>query len=230
MTTKVDHRRILGRLDLLRELEPTEIDAIATVTHAKTYAPRIHVVRQGEPADAAYVVVHGRLKVTALARDGHDAALSVMGPGEIFGELAILDGGTRSATVRAIEPTLLLVIERAAFERMLRARPAVAVKVLRVLARRLRRLTERIESAEGQSIPARLASTLASLASEHGKIIAGGTLIDIDLSQRELGELIGATRESVNKTLASFVRRGLLAKSGKHLVVTDAAALRRSID
>jgi len=223
----LDHEKLLGKLELLRELDAYELKTIANVTRPKLFKARQTVVRQGDVADAAFIIVHGRLEASTVGGDGKKAVLSVMGPSEVFGELAVLDGGPRSATVRAMEPTLVLAIERSGFEAALKKHPEVAWKISRALARRLRRLTERVEDHTFLEVPQRLAKTLASLAEEHGKPGEKGfTILDLALGQRELGEMIGATRESVNKTLATFMKQGLVAKDGKRLLVRP-AELRR---
>lgn len=228
MTTPgLDHEKLLSKLELLRDLDDNELRTVAGVTRPKLYKARQLVVRQGEPADAAYVIVHGRLEASTLGADGKKAVLSVMGPPEVFGELAVLDGGPRSATVRALEPTLVLAIARSAFESVIRKHPGVAWKISRALARRLRRLTERVEDHTFLEVPQRLAKTLASLAEEHGRPgNKGFVVLELALGQRELGEMIGATRESVNKTLAAFTKQGLVARDGKRLLVRP-AELRR---
>jgi CRP-like cAMP-binding protein len=141
----------------------------------------------------------------------------VLRAGDLFGELAILDGGTRSATVTALEPTLLLAIDRRKLHALLQKEPTVSYKLLTVLARRLRKT---IDAREGRDVPARLAKLLVRLADEDGEVAPGGGVrLRTELSQRELGAMIGATRESVNKNVAVLVKRGAVRTEGKQLVV-----------
>ncbi len=219
----VDRRALLGRLPLFSELAPAELDAVVAVTRAQLCAPREIVVREGEPAEMAFAVVYGRLKVVTASGGGNEAVVAVLRKGEVFGELAVLDGGARSATVIALVPTLLLAIDRRKLHALLMKDASVSYKLLLVLARRLRQL---IGTREVLDVPARLAKQLVQLADDDGESIDGGVRLRTQLSQRELGAMIGATRESVNKNLALFAKRGVVRSDGKQLVVVDVPALR----
>jgi CRP/FNR family cyclic AMP-dependent transcriptional regulator len=218
----VRRARLKRRLPLFSELAPSELDAVVAVTRAEMFAAREIVVREGEPAEAAYAVVYGRLKVVTASRSGHEAVVAVLRKGEVFGELAILDGGARSATVIALVPTLVLAIDRRKLHALLLKEPTVSYKLLLVLARRLRQL---IGSREVLDVPARLAKQLIQLADDDGERVEGGVRLRTELSQRELGAMIGATRESVNKNLAQFAKSGAVRSDGKQIVV-DVLALR----
>jgi CRP-like cAMP-binding protein len=221
--TVVDRRALLGRLPLFSELAPAELDAVVAVTRAELFAARDVVVREGEPAEMAFAVVYGRLKVVTASRSGNEAVVGVLRKGEVFGELAILDGGARSATVIALVPTLLLAIDRRKLHALLMKEATVSYKLLLVLARRLRQL---IGTREVLDVPARLAKQLVQLADDDGEQVSGGVRLRTELSQRELGAMIGATRESVNKNLALFAKRGVVRSDGRQLVVVDVPALR----
>jgi CRP-like cAMP-binding protein len=219
----IDRRALLGRLPLFSELAPAELDAVVAVTRARLFAARDVVVRQGEPAEMAFAVVYGRLKVVRASGSGTEAVVAVLRKGEVFGEIAILDGGARSATVIALAPTLLLEIDRRKLHALLLKEPTVSYKLLLVLARRLR---QSIGSREVVDVPARLARQLIQLADDDGEPVTDGVRLRTELSQRELGAMIGATRESVNRNLAALARRGVVRLEGKQLVVVDVAALR----
>jgi len=218
----VDRRALLGRLPLFSELAPAELEAVVAVTRAELFAARAIVVREGEPAEAAFAVVYGKLKVVTASRSGHEAVVGVLRKGEVFGELAILDGGTRSATVIALVPTLLLAIDRRKLHALLLKEATVSYKLLLVLARRLRQL---VGAREVLDVPARLAKQLIQLADDDGEQVTGGVRLRTELSQREIGAMIGATRESVNKNLALLAKRGVVRSDGRQLVV-DVPALR----
>jgi CRP-like cAMP-binding protein len=222
----LDRRALLGRLPIFADLAPAELDAVVAVTRSKLCAAREVVVRQGEPADTAFAVVYGRLKVVTAWGGEHEAVVAVLRAGDLFGELAILDGGTRSATVTALEPTLLLAIDRRKLHALLQKEPTVSYKLLTVLARRLRKT---MDAHERRDVSARLAKQLVRLADEDGEPVDGGVRLRTELSQRELGAMIGATRESVNKNLAALVKRGAVRSEGKQLVV-DVQKLRKLAD
>jgi CRP/FNR family transcriptional regulator, cyclic AMP receptor protein len=222
----LEHRKLLAKLELFADLEPEELESVVALTKPRMFAAQDLVVGQGDPADAAFAIAYGRLKVVMTGENGRETALNIMGRGDVFGELSILDGGTRSASVFAIEPTLLLVIERVAFHALLRKSPQFAYKMLCVVARRLRRLSERTEDAS-LDVYTRLAKRLVQLAEQYGQKQKDGTvLVTLPIDQRELGELLGTTRESVNKNLRLLQERGLAHWSKKHVVVTDLRGLR----
>ena len=222
----LDHGKLLARIELFSALAPEDLHGVVALTKSRLLAAQEVVVRQGDPADAAFAIAYGRLKVVSVGEDGRETALNLMGRGDVFGELSILDGGTRSATVVALEPTLVLVIERVAFHALLRTAPAFAYKMLCVVAGRLRRLSERSQDAS-LDVYTRLAKRLAQLVDQYGERAADGTVrIGLPIDQRELGELLGTTRESVNKNLRLLQTRGIARWSQKHVVVTDLAALR----
>ncbi len=223
------HVDLLRGLSLFEGLSSEQLARVASVTEVRRYPARSVVVSQGEPASALFAVVKGRLKATSSNVDGREAVLSIMADGEIFGEIALLDGGLRSATCSAVEPCELLVIDREPFLKLLEDTPGIAVKLLLVLARRLRRLSQRSEDA-ALDVASRLARTLLDLALRFGVNRSGplkGVLIDIKLSQQELGELVGAARESVNKHLSEWTRLGYLHLQAGHLLLADVESLRK---
>ena len=190
----------------------------------KTYRTREVVLRKGDPAMQMYVIAKGRLKAITAGAEGRQAALSIMGPGEVFGEVALLDGEPRSATIRALEPCELIILNRNEFYHFLERNPSAAIGLLQVLARRLRRLSERVEDSTFLEIPGRLAKALVRLAQRYGRDVGDGTRIELKLSQQELGDLVGATRESVNKQLRAWQSDGLLEQEKGRVILKDVEA------
>jgi len=173
------------------------------------------------------VIATGFLKASISGPTGTSTTLSIMGPNEMFGELSLLDGGPRSATVTAVTRAELLVIEREPFLKLFRSRPTVAIALVEVVARRLRRLSERSDDVTGLPVANRLAKQLLLLAESHAFRLAPTRVrLAIQLSQRELGELVGASRESVNKHLNRWKTRRLLTEDNGFLVITDLPQLR----
>jgi CRP/FNR family transcriptional regulator/CRP/FNR family cyclic AMP-dependent transcriptional regulator len=219
--TKLDARGLLRNLSFFEDLAAKELDVLVAASTSRLYAAREVVFREGDAGDAAFAISHGWLKVVAHGPDGQEATLSLMGAGEAFGELAILDSGPRSATVVALEPSLLLVLERVRFHELLKSSPSLAYKMLLVTSRRLRRLSQRVEDVEFLDVPARLAKKLTELAERNGTELGDGRVrVRVKLSQRELGGMINATRESINKHLKLLAENGLVeqGKGGELLV------------
>jgi CRP/FNR family transcriptional regulator, cyclic AMP receptor protein len=227
--SKEKHEALLATIPLFAALTPEQLAKVAELAKVRSYAARSVVVTQGEPAHALFAILRGRLKVVSCGPDGRDTVLGIMAEGEVFGEVALLDGGFRSATCTAIEPCELLAIERERFLELLEQTPGIAVKLLHVLAGRLRRLSQRSEDAAFLDVPSRLARTLLDLATRFGerRTAGSGVFIALKLSQQELGDLVGATRESVNKHLNDWSRQGYLEFESGRMIIADIDNVRR---
>jgi CRP-like cAMP-binding protein len=217
----VEVRHVLARTGIFSGLDDVQLDALARMVVRKLFEPREVVLRKGDPALQFYVIARGRLKAITAGGEGRQAALSIMGPGEVFGEVAVLDGQPRSATITALERCELMIIQRNDFFHFLEKNPTAAIKLMAVLARRLRHLSERVEDSTFLEIPARLAKQLVHLGTRYGKPTDDGLRIELKLSQQELGDLVGATRESVNKQIRAWVGDGIVAQHKGRLVIVD---------
>ncbi len=216
----------LSRVWLFDALAKDDLVRLSQLAITKVYKPREAIVTKGDPANEFFVLLRGRAKVTAQDADGADTAINVMGPGEVFGEIGILDGHPRSATVTTLEECEMAVVDKRAFHGLLEASPPVAIKLLAVLAGRIRELTIRVEDRAFLDVPARLAKQLLWLASNHGTESGTRVRIELKLSQQELGDFIGATRESVNKNLRDWSRSGFIKHERDYLEIADLDALR----
>jgi len=218
---------LLRKAPLFSGLGQAELAAIAALAQRKRYEQRDIVVHQTDPSGELFVIVSGHLKVVSAGADGRDTALGIMGPGEVIGEVPLLDGGPRSATVAALEPCELLVIRREPFLRLLESSPKISIELLRVLATRLRRLTERSEDLAFLRVGERLAKRLVGLAGEYGQAQPDGSIrITVKLSQQEIGELVNATRESANKHIKAWEDEGLVSQESGHIIIRDLDNLR----
>jgi CRP-like cAMP-binding protein len=216
----------LARAWVFESLGPAELAQLAALVHRRVYKARETIVEKGEAARQLYVLLRGRAKVATRGADGTDTGLNVLGPGEMFGEIGMLDGQPRSATVTTLEECELAVLEAEAFRGFLAAHPPVAAKLLGVLAARVRELSSRLEDRASLEVPARLAKQLLWLAENHGEVVGSGACIALRLSQQELGDLVGATRESVNKQLSEWTRLGVLRQGRDQIEIFDLQALR----
>jgi len=210
---------LLARSQLFGELSGPDRQRIVTKCSRKRVAARQTVFHQGEPGREMYIVVSGRLKISVTSEDGKELSFFILQENDIFGELALLDGERRSATVSAIEPCELLVLHHQDFQQILKEYQLIGLKMMSVLAGRLRATTALYESSVFIEIPGRLAAKLLELADKHGVETGQGIRIDIRLSQYELGTLINASRESVNKQLKTWEGQGIIRTiKGKILV------------
>lgn len=211
---------------LFAGLDDGELDALLALSKSVSVKARSEVCRKGEAGDALYVVITGKLKVTAQSEDGREAILAILEDGETFGEMSLLDGRPRSATVVAVEDGELLVIQRRGFLQYLELHPRVSISLLGMLCERLRLMDSLMEDMRFLDIRGRLARTLSRLALQHGRTTGnGGIRIDLRLSQEDLGNLICATRESVNKHLKAWEDEGVLKVSPSGFEIHRLAAL-----
>jgi CRP/FNR family transcriptional regulator/CRP/FNR family cyclic AMP-dependent transcriptional regulator len=179
------------------------------------------VFNQGDPGREMYIVKSGRLKISVTSEEGRELSFFILGKGDIFGELALLDGERRSATVTAAEPSELLVLHHQDFRELLQKHQQIGLKLLSILAGRVRATTDLYESSVFIEIPGRLASRLLELADRHGVATEDGLLIDLKLSQYEWGTLVNASRESVNKQLKIWEKQGLLRISRGRILLLE---------
>ncbi|MBD8020518.1 MULTISPECIES: Crp/Fnr family transcriptional regulator [Brevibacterium] len=177
--------------------------------------------REGDSGNELYIVSTGKLKVGRESPDGRENLLSVVGPGEMIGELTLFDPGSRSTTVTAVSQTELLSLEHNDLMTWLEERPQAAMNLLRALAQRLRRTNDTVGDLVFSDVPGRVAKALLDLAQRFGKQGPDGTLVAHDLTQEELAQLVGASRETVNKALADFAARGWLRLEARAVVILD---------
>src|SRR6202042_2359811 len=170
-------------------------------------------------------VLRGRVRISFFSGEGKEVTLNVINPGEIFGEIALLDGEPRSADATAIEDTLLLVVERRHFLPFLRQNEDLFPRLLAVLCSRLRRTSITLEEIALFDLPVRLARVLLKLAVDYGRPIPGGTRIDLKLSQRDLSNLVASSRESVNKQLRQWRESGAVNIEAGFIVLRQPAEL-----
>jgi CRP-like cAMP-binding protein len=206
-----ERRALLASAPLFAKLDPRELDALVQVSRVRRLAPREELVHKGDEGGQIFLIVKGSLKATTPSREGSEVAFSIMGPGEVCGELALLAGGRRTASMAALDECELLVLDRRDFVPVLRSRPEVAIKLLEVLAERVRRISELMEDIQFLNLPSRLAKKLLHLARSYGTRTPDGVQIDLRLSQTDLGELVGTSRESVNKQMRAWTDEGLVS-------------------
>jgi CRP-like cAMP-binding protein len=216
---------MLGRVPLFAKL-PTE----ALVELGKRLRRRRHdkgdtIFYQGDPGLSLCIIENGHVKLALTSPEGRELIIELLGQGDVFGELALLDGEPRSANAVATEATDLLLLERDEFIRFLLERPAVAVELLGILSRRLRRDAELMQDSAFLDVPARLARTILRLAEE----TAGGPPVTPRLNQRDLAGLTGTTRETLNKWLGFFQEQGLIGLHKGRISVLEQGRLRQRI-
>ncbi len=185
------------------------------------------VFHEGEPGDRLYVIGTGKVKLGRRSNDGRENLLSILGPGEMFGELSLFDPGPRTATATAVADATLYELSHAELITWLERYPAVAKHLLEALARRLRRTNEALADLVFSDVPGRVAKALLDLSTRFGEEVTDGLRVAHDLTQEELAQLVGASRETVNKALADFAARGWVRREGRAIVLLDIDRLER---
>lgn len=182
---------------------------------------------EGDPGDRLYVIVEGKLKLGRTSGDGRENLLAILGPGEMFGELSLFDPGPRNATATAVSDAVLIGLGSEDLVSWLTGRPDVSRQLLRALARRLRRTNENLADLVFSDVPGRVAKALLDLSERFGRPTDDGLRVAHDLTQEELAQLVGASRETVNKALADFASRGWLRLEARAVVLLDIDRLRK---
>jgi len=224
-------REALRGCGLFGNADEQTLDALAAALRVRRFRKAETVFHQGDPGDALFIVASGTVKVVLPSDEGAEPAIvAVLGPGEFFGELAILDGAPHSATIVAIEPTETLVLHRDAFLALIDSEPDLRRALLASLATEIRRLTGHVEDLHFLDLPGRLASRILRLSVECEPDPDGAIRISWPYTQSELAGMIGGSRQSVNRLLADLAEEGLVRIEHDVLVVTDRERLARTVE
>ena len=209
----------LRQVALFRRLDQLQLQAIAALVVERQFAKGEQIILAEEQGDALFVIQEGQVKVSLVHEDGREFILSFLGPGEVFGELALLDGKPRSANVAASAPTCLLMLRRADFLQLLAATPQIAVSLLAELAARLRRTDQQVEGLALFNVASRLSKTLLRLALERGVETTEGLVLQDQLTHQQLANMTGSTRETVSRVLKQLESEGYIARRGQQILI-----------
>lgn len=219
-------KQVLSRLELFAGLGERELGEIALITLRRHLAPGEPLHHKGDAGGDMHVIVSGRVRAFATGPDGDDVVFRYMGPGEVVGELGAFVEGKRSANTVAVEDCELLMIRRRDLIPLLRRQPEIAIRLLGVIAARMIKLSESLEDSNFRPVSARLAKCLLSISDRWSEPAKNGAVrITLRLPQSELGDLVGATRESVNKTIRHWTNDGLIEMRDGVVTILDRAAL-----
>lgn len=218
---------VLGRAPLFEALDEQGAKALrANVTEVRLARGQI-LFNEGEVGDRLYVVLEGKIKLTRTSPDGRENLLSVLGPSEMFGELSLFDPRPRTASAIAVTECRLAGLGHDDLRPWLTGHPEVAVQLLRALAQRLRKTNDVMADLVFTDVPGRVAKALLDLAERFGQPSDTGLHVHHDLTQEELAQLVGASRETVNKALADFAARSWLRIEARAVVILDIERLRK---
>lgn len=226
----VSSKTLLLGTALFRRVLPAEASEIIPYMRTAVVSKGDYIFHEGDEDRSMYILERGRVKLTRTSRDNRVQLLSIHAPGEILGEIPVFDptGGPRTASAVAMtNNTQIAWLERQLLFDWINKHPHVAVDMLQVLASRMRQNNERISDLVFMDVPARLAKTLINLGSRFGEPVEEGIKVSHNLTQEELAQLVGSSRETVNKALMDFANRGWIARQGRSIIIYQPGMLIR---
>jgi CRP/FNR family cyclic AMP-dependent transcriptional regulator len=219
----------LAAIPLFAGLRPPELEELAQRMRHRRFREGEAIFHRDDPGSALYVILNGRVKIHNEGPDGSDVIITVFSVGDFFGDMSLLDGSDRSADATTIEPTEMLMLTRGDLEQAIARSPRIAMNMLAGLAARLRQSTDSIETLSSLDVRGRVARKLLDLSERDGAPVPGGTRINTRLTQSEMAALVGASRESVNKVIGYYRRRGYVEydEDKQYLIVRKPDELRK---
>jgi CRP/FNR family transcriptional regulator, cyclic AMP receptor protein len=220
-----DKRDLLAGSPLFGQFRPDELNRLVSFLRVARYPARRVLFRKGDPGTNMMVVLEGRVQICTHSEEGREFVVNIINPGEVFGEIALLDGSDRTADAVTMDPCELMVLERRDFVPFLRDHPDACMRLLEVLCQKLRWTTGVLEAALFLEGPSRLARVMVHLSSLYGQPVSGGIELRIRLSQQQLANMVGMSRESINKQLGQWRDDGIVAIDEGRITITDLDAL-----
>ena len=215
----------LQHINIFADMTEAEMRRLAERTTMRTYARGKVIAQPDDPPETIYLIKEGRVKLCRYSPTGREQILAILDRGDIFGERALV-GARADMHCEAFEDTLICVLRRQDFEELMQSKPDLALRVMKVLAERLRQAEEAIENLAFRDVPGRLAALLVRLAEAYGEPHGQGRRLALRFTHQDLASMIGATRETVTNVLTKFRDDGLIAIDERHIVIRDLAKLR----
>jgi CRP/FNR family transcriptional regulator/CRP/FNR family cyclic AMP-dependent transcriptional regulator len=217
---------LLERVPFLAALPPDDLAWLSERVRRRRFARGDLIFQKDDPGQSLFIIESGSVRIYVPGTQGADLTLAVMGPGEFFGDMSLLDGRPRSASAAAATESVLLSLERSDFTNVMRSRPDAALSILAVIASRLRDSDQMASDLAFLDVSGRLARRLLDLSGTNGVQRDDGVLLQVTLTQEELANMIGVTRESVNRNLSMFRRLGLIGREGRKIILRNPEGLR----
>lgn len=220
---------ILQQIPLFSSLNKSELEAIDRVSITKVFPKEKIILLEDEDGDTLFIIKNGKVKVTTFSESGKEVIFSILNAGDFFGEMSLLDGKPRSATVVSMEDAQIQLIRRAEFYRLLEDHPHIALRLLEELASRLRKADERIESLAILDVTGRIAGILLQLAGDRGIINNREVLIKSRPTHQELANMVGTTRETVTRILKQLEDKNYIMMAGKDITILNVEQFKREL-
>ena len=219
----------LKKFNLFETMGMEEMESISQMVAENQITKKQPVYMEGDPSENLYFLKKGRVKITRIDESGKEFTLTLMEPGEIFGEMGMFDDAPRETTAVALEDSLICTMRRGDFEKLMENKPELSFKLNKLMGLRLRRIENRIQELLFRDVPSRLAGLLLRLLDQHSREMRNGVRINIKLSQQEIANLIGATREMTSSVINSFKKDGLISIESKYIYILDKKELEKFV-
>jgi CRP/FNR family transcriptional regulator/CRP/FNR family cyclic AMP-dependent transcriptional regulator len=214
-------KQLLTGVELFSELDDVELEKVADLAQGRSVTKDSTIFYAGDPAEAVFVVASGKVKVVVTSTDGKEFILTVLGAGQVFGEMALIESAPRSATVITVTACELMVINRNDFHHLLNTTPGMSRKLLTILSRRLRRANSKMESLAYMDVAGRLARYLLDLARDHGQRVGNGWVVVRRPTHSDIAHSIGTSRETVSRLINEFEEGFGLVNQGKFTYIRE---------
>ncbi|MBP3089401.1 Crp/Fnr family transcriptional regulator [Corynebacterium sp. sy017] len=212
---------ILARAGIFHEVDPAAVDSLISELETVRFSRGTTIFEEHEPGNRLYIITSGKVKLARHSTDGRENLLAIMGPSDMFGELSIFDPGPRTSSAVCITEVYAATMDSETLYKWIDAHPEISKQLLRVLARRLRRTNTSLGDLIFTDVPGRVAKTLLQLANRFGTPEGSALRVNHDLTQQEIAQLVGASRETVNKALATFAQRQWIRLDGKSVLIVN---------
>jgi CRP-like cAMP-binding protein len=213
--------KLLSGIELFSELNEQELTEVAALAQVRSIPRDTTIFHEGDTSDAIFVVVKGRVKIVTTSTDGKEFILTVLGAGQIFGEMALLEAASRSASVITVTAVEVLMISRSDFDLLLTTNPGISRKLMAILSRRLRRANSKMESLAYMDVAGRLARYLLDLARDHGQKLGNGWVVVRRPTHSDIAHSIGTSRETVSRLINEFEEGFGLVNKGKFTYIKE---------
>ncbi len=209
----------LKQINLFAEMSSEEMGMLAQKTRMESVRKRTPIFFPGDPSQQVYLLKEGRVKISRLSKEGREVTIALLEPGEIFGELEVLDDVPRDTLAEALDDSQICVVSKTLFIEMMHKIPAFSFRLTKLIGFRMRKIERRVEDLVFKDVPARLAHLLLDLSKDYGKDVPEGTLLQIRITHQEIANLIGSIRETVSAVLGDFKRDGWLSFEGRRIIL-----------
>jgi CRP/FNR family transcriptional regulator, cyclic AMP receptor protein len=212
---------ILKDIPIFSELSPEELDKVTDIANLRQYKKRMYVFMEGDKREAVYFIQSGVVKAYKIDEDGNEQVISLLHQGDMFPHVGFFDNSPYPATVEVVQDAELIVIRIDDFDEVLMKHPSIAIKVMKIMGQKILTLQERVQDFISKDVQHRIIQALVRLAEDHGEKTAKGIYIDIPITNQDFANMVGTSRESINRILNQFKKQRLLTADRQGILIHD---------